>query len=57
MEKSKKKTKKNYWAIFNADGIVFEGSFSECWKELTKRFYNLTVGQLELAKVRIGRIG
>jgi hypothetical protein len=48
-------TKSKYWGIFNNDGLVFEGTFKECWDELLKRYHNLTVGQLELANVRIQR--
>lgn len=49
------KSKKYYWAIFNKDGVVYEGSFNQCWDELIKRYYNLTVGQLEMAGVKIAR--
>lgn len=49
------KNKRHYWAVRNRDEILFTGTFNECWEELIKRFYNLTVGQLELAGVRISR--
>lgn len=49
------KSSNHYWAIFEKKEVVFSGTFSQCWDELINRFYNLTVGQLELAGVKIAR--
>lgn len=47
--------KKIYWAIFNKEGVVFEGTFSQCWIELVNRYATLTLEQLEIAEIRIAR--
>ena len=54
MEKQSE-TKSSYWAIFQGKEILFEGSFTECWKELVKRFASRTVASLVSGDIRIAR--
>lgn len=49
------KSKTHYWAIFEGNAPVFEGSFSECWKALLNEYSSYTVRELEQRRIRIAR--
>jgi hypothetical protein len=40
------KSKAHYWAIYENGAAVFEGTYSECWKELMRQYENYLVSAL-----------
>ncbi len=47
--------KSTYWAIFQLKEIIFEGTYSECWKELVSRYGDQKVQSLVERGIRISR--
>ncbi|OWK39512.1 hypothetical protein [Fimbriiglobus ruber] len=47
---------RNYWAVFQGREVLFEGSFSDCWTQLTEQFGKQTVSSLVKNGIRIGRL-
>lgn len=54
MDKSKRKI--FYWGVTRNKQILFEGSFSECWKFMVDEFGSFTVGDLSKVGIKIERI-
>lgn len=47
---------RHYWGITQNGVVCYEGTFNECWEELTATFPDKTMGELEAMKTRISRI-
>lgn len=47
---------RHYWGITQMGVVCFEGTFNECWDELTATFPDKTLYQLLAMNVKITRI-
>lgn len=47
---------RHYWGITENGLVQYEGTFNECWEELTATYPDKTLGQLTAMNTRISRI-
>lgn len=49
------KSKPAYWGIHEGSKVIFRGTHTECWQELTARFGNRTMQDLLESGIKIAR--
>ena len=47
---------RRYWQIKTPKGIIFTGTFMECWDQLVSEFGQMTLSQLDHAGIQIVRV-
>ena len=48
---------RHYWGVYdNKDGLLFDGTFNECWNHLITNYQQYTVAMLERDGICIKRI-
>lgn len=54
-DETKKESKPSYWGIHQGDCILYRGTHTECWQELTARYGDKSLQDLLEAGIKIAR--